>query len=113
MVEKPDLPTQREMANALDVSQRTISRNIKKLKMKLMKKPKSYFLTPATILKRYKRSWPLCLRLCKDLWKDSSQVIKHGFISQILEERETCNISVDLESDLMLKWLILKVLWFS
>ncbi len=69
MVEKADPPTQREMAKVLDVSQRTIGRNIKKLNMKLVKKPKYHALTPATILKRYKRSWPLYLRLRKDRWK--------------------------------------------
>jgi hypothetical protein len=69
MVEKADPPTQREMAKVLDVSQRTIGRNIKKLNMKLVKKPKGHALTPATILKRYKRSWPLYLRLRKDRWK--------------------------------------------
>jgi hypothetical protein len=37
--------------------------------MKLVKKPKGHALTPATILKRYKRSWPLYLRLRKDRWK--------------------------------------------
>lgn len=70
IVQNPNPPTQKEMANKFKVSQQVISYQINKvLKKKLVKKPKGQRLSAATIEKRRRRSWPLYMRLRGDRWK--------------------------------------------
>lgn len=65
----PNPPTQRTLSAQYGVSQSTIGRNIKKLEIKLVKKPKGHHLNDSSVEKRYKRSWPLYRKLRKGRWK--------------------------------------------
>ena len=69
MVKNPNPITQKSMANSLNTTQRVINYQINKvLKKKLVKKPKGHALSPQTIEKRRKRSWPLYRRLRGQRW---------------------------------------------
>lgn len=69
-IESPNPPTQQTMANRLNTSQQVISYQINKvLNKKLVKKPKCHALSPKTIEKRWRRSWPLYRRLRCQRWK--------------------------------------------
>lgn len=62
-------PTQKAMALQFNCSQKTIRNAIKKLGMRLVKKPKCHAMTEATKEKRRKRSRPLYRRLCNERWR--------------------------------------------
>jgi len=68
-VDNVDPPTLKEMASKYNVSPSTVHRIIKKNSRRLVKKPKVHAMSPDTIDKRAKRSWPLYMRLKKDRWR--------------------------------------------
>lgn len=69
MVVRPDPPTQRAMAVSMNISQSSINYIIKKLQLKMVKKPKCHHLSESSIEKRRKRSWPLYVMLRGERWK--------------------------------------------
>jgi transposase len=69
MAENPNPRTQKSMAKSLNISQQVVSYQINKvLDKKLTKKPKGQELSEKTIQKRYRRSWPLYLKLRGQRW---------------------------------------------
>ena len=68
---QPHPPTQRDLAKRFGCSQSTVRYAIRKLNMRLVKKPKAHFLSAATVDKRRRRSWPLYLRLRKGRWQNA------------------------------------------
>jgi lambda repressor-like predicted transcriptional regulator len=69
MLQDKNPPTQKFMAKMLGVSPRSIRRYIKKLNMKLVKKPKAHNISAQAVKKRRKRAWPLYRKLKNDKWK--------------------------------------------
>lgn len=70
MTENPNPLTQSSMANKLGTNVGVIQYQINKiLNKKLLKKPKCQALSPKSIGKRYRRSWPLYLRLRGQRWR--------------------------------------------
>lgn len=70
LVSTTNPPTQRDLARRFHCSQPAISKAIKWLDLRIVKKPKSHALTADTIEKRRRRSWPLYLRLRGDRWRN-------------------------------------------
>ena len=62
--------SQQRMASKIGTERYVVSYHIrKKLKKKVVKKPKCHALTAKTIEKRYRRSWPLYLKLRGQRWR--------------------------------------------
>ena len=71
LVENPNPPTQKVMANKFNVSRNVIIYQINKvLKKKLVKKPKGQALSAAVIEKRRQRSWSLYMKLRGQRWRN-------------------------------------------
>lgn len=70
IIKLTDPPTQKSMASDFSVSPSLIRKTVKKLGMKMVKKPKCHALSPASVEKRFKRSWPMYIRLNNDKWKN-------------------------------------------
>lgn len=70
MIESPDPPTQKSMATKFSISPSLVRKTIKKIGMKLVKKPKGHAISPAAVEKRFKRSWNIYLRLNNEKWMD-------------------------------------------
>lgn len=66
---KTDPPTQKHLANKLEVNERTVRYYIKKFGLKKVKKPKCHAISEKSRQKRYRRSWPMYLRLKKEYRK--------------------------------------------
>lgn len=62
-------PTQRELAKRFNISQTSVRNYLEKFRLKLRKKRKCHELSPSSIEKRLKRSWPLYLKLRGNRWK--------------------------------------------
>jgi [histone H3]-lysine36 N-dimethyltransferase SETMAR len=69
MASGPNPPTQVAMASKLQVSQKTISRELKRNGLVRLKKPRGHRISPATQQKRKRRSLPLYRKLAGDRWK--------------------------------------------
>lgn len=62
--------SQQRMANKIGTERHVVSYHIKnKLKKKVVKKPKCHALTAKIIEKRYRRSWPLYMKLRGQRWR--------------------------------------------
>ena len=62
-------PTQKYLANRFGCSTKCIRYAIRKLAMRLVKKPKGHAMTQKTVEKRRLRSRPLYRRLCNERWR--------------------------------------------
>lgn len=69
LVLKVHPPTQNDLRRRFNCSRGCIQRAIKRMNVRLVKKPKCHSLSAATIEKRHRRSWPLYLRLRKSRWR--------------------------------------------
>lgn len=69
LINSENPPTQKHLAKRFRCSQKCIRYAIKRIGMRLVKKPKGHAMTEKTIEKRRKRSRPLYRRLYNERWR--------------------------------------------